>query len=201
MFDSKTKLLDKIRLGESSFLEFKELQFAGGKIKGPHRNSLADGLAAFANGHGGVFFLGVSDKTREIAGIPVEHLDAVVEFIRNVCMNSIEPPLEQVTLDRLRLPSPEGEEVTVVKIDVPRSAFVHRSPGGYLHLATPSTVPKFGCVCSRTDLNSTRRAPSPTRSPSRASATGSPLATMPFAACWRGAPSLTNRGWPRPGDT
>ena len=149
MFDSKAELLEKICLGESSFLELKELQFTGGKIKGPRRNSLADGLAAFANGHGGVFVLGVSDKTREIVGIPVEHLDAMVEFIRNVCMDSIEPPLEQVTLDCLRLSSPEGEEVAVVKIDVPRSAFVHRSPGGYLHRVADSKRPISPALLAR----------------------------------------------------
>ena len=50
MFDTKTELLEKMRLGESSFLEFKEVRFVGGKIKGPHRDSLADELAAFATG-------------------------------------------------------------------------------------------------------------------------------------------------------
>ena len=141
MFDTKADLLEKIRLGESSFLELKEVQFAGGRIRGPHRDSLADGLAAFANSHGGVFVLGVADRTREIVGVPVEHLDAVVEFVRNVCMDSIEPALEQVTVDRLHLPAPVGGEVAVVKVDVPGSAFVHRSPGGYLHRVADSKRP------------------------------------------------------------
>ena len=65
MFDNPQELLDKIRLGESTFLEFKEVRFAGGKIRGPNRNSLADGLAAFANSRGGVFVLGVEDQTHE----------------------------------------------------------------------------------------------------------------------------------------
>ena len=66
MFDTKTELLERIRLGESSFLEFKEVKFKGKKIEGPHRNSLADGLSAFANSRGGVFVLGVADSTREV---------------------------------------------------------------------------------------------------------------------------------------
>ena len=54
MFDSEDELLDKIRLGESTYLEFKEVCFVDGKIREPHSDSLADGLAAFANSRGGV---------------------------------------------------------------------------------------------------------------------------------------------------
>ena len=35
MFDSTKELLDKIRLGESTFLEFKEVRFAGNRVSGP----------------------------------------------------------------------------------------------------------------------------------------------------------------------
>ena len=141
MFDSKEDLLEKIRLGESSFLEFKEVRFEGAKIRGPHRDSLADELAAFANGRGGVFVLGVEDGNREIVGVPLERLDEVVQFVRNVCMDSIDPAIEHVVVDRLLLPTGTGEEVAVVKVDVPRSLFVHRSPGGYLHRVADSKRP------------------------------------------------------------
>ena len=53
MFDSQKELLDKMRLGEATFLELKEVRFAGGKVRGPGRDELADELAAFANGRGG----------------------------------------------------------------------------------------------------------------------------------------------------
>ena len=138
MFDNKAELLEKIRLGESSFLEFKEVRFEGAKIRGPHRDSLADELAAFANGRGGVLVLGVADSTREIVGVPLERLDEVVQFVRNVCMDSIDPAMEDVVVDRLLLPMGTGEEVAVVKVDVPRSLFVHRSPGGYFHRVADS---------------------------------------------------------------
>ncbi len=133
MFDSPKELLDKIQLGESTFLEFKEVRFAGGKVRGPVRDRLADSLAALANSRGGVFVLGVDDRTHEIVGIPAGRLDAVVDFVRNVCVDCIEPPIEHVVVDRLLLPSEVGEELPVVKVDVPRSLFVHRSPSGYLH--------------------------------------------------------------------
>ena len=133
MFDSQKELLDKIRLGESTFLEYKEVRFAGGRVSQPRRDDLADELAAFANSRGGVFVLGVEDKTHEVLGIPVDRLDTVVDFVREVCIDSIEPALEDIVLDRLWLPSSTGDERAVVKVDIPRSLFVHRSPGGYFH--------------------------------------------------------------------
>ncbi len=132
MFDSLAELLDNIRLGESTFLEFKEVRFAGGKVRDPSRDSLADSLAAFANGRGGVFVLGVEDKTHAVVGVPIDRLDSVVDFVRHVCLDSVEPPIERFVLERLLLPSTTGEELPVVKVEVPRSLFVHRSPGGYL---------------------------------------------------------------------
>ena len=131
MFDSKKELLDKIRLGESTFLELKEVRFAGGKISGPHRDSLAIGLAAFANSRGGMLVLGVDDKSHEIVGIPQERLDDLVRYVRDVCTDSIKPPLSSIALDRHFLPSSTGDELAIVTVEVPRSLFVHASPGGY----------------------------------------------------------------------
>ena len=55
---SREELINKIRLGEDSSLEFKTVRFRGNKIIGPSRNDLADELAAFANADGGVLLLG-----------------------------------------------------------------------------------------------------------------------------------------------
>lgn len=131
MFDNAADLLEKIRLGEDSFLELKEVRFAGQKVNAPHRDSLADELAAFANSRGGVCVLGVDDA-REVLGVPLERLDLVEDFVRQLCVDSINPPLAPV-IERLTLPSSTGEQLPVLKIDVPSSLFVHRSPGGYLH--------------------------------------------------------------------
>ena len=133
MFDSVQELADKIALGESSYLELKEVRFSGMRVAGPPRDRLADELAAFANSRGGVLVLGVSDRTREILGIDESRLDAVVDFVRQVCTDNLDPPLENVLVDRLRLPTAAGENVAVVKVEVPRSLFIHRSPGGYFH--------------------------------------------------------------------
>ena len=132
MLDSKKELLDQIRLGESSFLELKEVRFRKDQVSGPPARNLADELAAFANSHGGVCVLGVSDRPREVVGIPLERLDGVVGFVRHVCTELVEPSLDPI-VDRMWLPTTTGEELAVVKVEVRRSLFVHRSPAGYLH--------------------------------------------------------------------
>jgi len=130
MLDTVEELLRKIRLGEDSLLELKAVRFRGRKIDGPSRDDLADELAAMANAGEGVCVLGVDDKTRQVEGIPLEHLDAVEAFVRQICNDSILPPLS-VKIIRMELPAADGGLRPVLKIEVPRSLFVHKSPGGY----------------------------------------------------------------------
>ncbi|KFB70632.1 MAG: Divergent AAA domain protein [Candidatus Accumulibacter phosphatis] len=103
MLANRGELLAKIRLGEDSFLELKEVRLAGGKIRGPAQDDLADELAAFANSAGGVLLLGVEDKAREVVGIPIERLDAVEALLRQACEDSLRPPLAPL-IERLTLP-------------------------------------------------------------------------------------------------
>jgi predicted HTH transcriptional regulator len=132
MFDSKEELLEKIALGEDAVLELKAVRFRGSRVEGPSRDDLADELAALANSHNAVVVLGVDDRTKEILGIPVERLDLVETFVRDTCQDSIKPPLV-ATIIRMLLPGSDGTDRAVIKIDVPRSLFVHKSPGGYFH--------------------------------------------------------------------
>lgn len=132
MLDTAGQLLEKIRLGEDTFLELKEVTFSGGRVKGPGRNELADELAALANARGGVLVLGVDDETRQIVGIPLEGLDAVERLVVEVVRDSVKPPLYPV-IERLELPDTGGEMRSVVRVEVDRSLFVHRSPSGYLY--------------------------------------------------------------------
>ena len=127
------QLLDEIRLSEASAWEFKEVRFAGGKVREPKRDALGDGLAAFANSQGGTLVLGVEDKTREVLGIPIERIAAVMDYVREVCTDAIKPAIENFVVDRHRLPDSAGVERVVVTIEVPRSLFVHESASGYLH--------------------------------------------------------------------
>ena len=130
-------LASRIRLGEDSALELKEVHFRDRTVQGPKRAELADELAAFANSTGGLLVLGVNDATRSVTGIPLDQLDAVEDLVREVCNDSIKPPLEAgIYRDALPVSSesrldepPESRPVLVV--EVPRGLFVHQSPGGY----------------------------------------------------------------------
>ena len=99
-------------------------------MTGPRRSDFADELAALANARGGLVVLGVDDATREVHGIPLGRLDTVERWIREVCNDSIEPPLD-ADIYRLELNGADGRPVAVIRVDVPRSLFVHKSPGGY----------------------------------------------------------------------
>lgn len=132
MLDSAEQLLEKIRLGEDSFVECKEVVFAGSKIKGPGRDELADELAAFANARGGVLVLGVDDKTREVVGIPAGRLDDVERYAVEIVRDSIKPPLYPV-IERMELPGTDGRVWPILRIEVSRSLFVHQGPSGYLY--------------------------------------------------------------------
>lgn len=124
------QLARRIQLGEDSELELKRVLMAGPRVTDPARSDFADELAAFANGHGGILMLGVDDKSREILGLPLEHLDAVEGWVREVCNNSVKPPIDAV-LRKIELPDSTGRLVPLIRIDVKRSLFVHKSPGGY----------------------------------------------------------------------
>jgi len=130
--DTPERLLERIRLGEDSLLELKTVVFSGKKVKGPSPDDLADEVAAMANAYGGVLVLGVDDRTREVVGIPLDRLDTAERFAHEVCFDRIKPPV-QARIERLPLPGTDGMERPVLRIEIPRSPFVHRSPGGYWH--------------------------------------------------------------------
>jgi predicted HTH transcriptional regulator len=132
MFDTVEELLRQIALGEDSALELKELRFKGDKVSDPHPNGMADELAAMANTSTGVILLGVDDGTRQVTGIPEERLDLVETWIRNICNDVVTPQLT-CRIRKMLLPASDGSERAVIRIDVPRSLFVHKSPNGYFH--------------------------------------------------------------------
>ena len=116
MYDSLIELIEKIYLGEDATIEFKrEL---------PHRNSLADEIAAFANARGGVILIGVDDDSA-IVGIDRQQLDIAEKTVVEICADSIDP-LVPIFTEKLRI-----DDKNLLKIEVPRSLFVHQSPNGY----------------------------------------------------------------------
>ena len=116
MFDSLTELIEKIYLGEDATIEFKrEL---------PHRNSLADEIAAFANAKGGVILIGV-DNNGEIIGVDRQELDAAEKIVVEICQDSIDP-IVLIFTEKLRI-----DDKNLLKIEVPKSLFVHKTSNGY----------------------------------------------------------------------
>ena len=116
MFHSLTELIEKIILGEDATIEFKREM--------PHRSSLADEIAAFANTEGGVILIGVDDNS-DIVGLELQQLNQVEKTVVEICEDSIEPSVPIFT-EKLRL-----DDKNILKIEVPRSLFVHKTPNGY----------------------------------------------------------------------
>lgn len=130
--DLVRELIYQIRLGEDSAYEFKGVVIKGDKVTDPHRDSVADELAAFANTNGGFLVLGVNDKTREVEGIAADDLDTVVKWLSNMAAQSIDPPLF-IQTRLIEVPDHQGNAKPVVWVHVAKSLFVHRSPHGYYH--------------------------------------------------------------------
>jgi len=125
-------LLKQISLGEDSVLELKDIEYANNAVTGPHGNSMADEMAAMANSHGGVIILGVNDKSHDITGLPLEKLDITETWLRNIVNDLIKPPLE-CRIKKLSVFSADQCEKNIIRIDIPRSIFVHKSPDGYFY--------------------------------------------------------------------
>ena len=126
----RDELVRRIRLGEDATLELKRVLMAGSRVTAPRRDEFADELAAMGNGWGGTAVLGVEDRSREILGIPLDRLDAVEAWVREICNDSVKPPLDAL-IRKIELSGADGSLAAVLCVEVARSLFVHKSPGGY----------------------------------------------------------------------
>ncbi len=120
-------LLARIKLGEDSILEFKEVKLKGDKVIAPHRDSLADEIGALANSEGGTIILGVADKTREIVGIPLNQLDIAEKWTQDIIFDLLKPSLKADLFKEMV----EGN--AILRVEIPKSLFIHKSPSGYFH--------------------------------------------------------------------
>ena len=130
MLDNPTELLRKIRLGEDTSLELKAVTIKGDRLASPKRSDLADEIAAIANTASAFLLLGVDDNTRDIVGIDLDALECVERAIFEICNDSVVPPVAFHTY-RLELPDNTGQLRPILRVDIPRSLHVHKSPGGY----------------------------------------------------------------------
>ncbi len=124
-----SRLWQQIGLGEDSGLELKGVRLRGSQVSAPRRDSLADEFAAFANSDGGRLVLGVSDD-REPQALKPEQLDALADYVTEICTDSVEPPMD-FRIYRVPLLT-SAEEGGVLVVEIPEGDAVHRSPGGYL---------------------------------------------------------------------
>ncbi len=114
----------RLRLGEDSAWEFKQVEFAGKRPSRPSRDDWADEIAAFANARGGVLLCGVTDDG-EAQDMSREQIAALDALLVEVSTDSIRPPVRVHTWHRML---PEGRRVLL--LEVPESDSQHDSPGG-----------------------------------------------------------------------
>lgn len=130
MIRNKDRILKQIEIGEDTTVEFKDLRYKGDRISSPHRNSIADELAGMANTHDGVILFGIDDKTRTINGIPNDKIDIVESWLNQISNDLIKPQLNCL-IHKEPVLTNNGEEKIIIIVEVPKSVFVHESPGGY----------------------------------------------------------------------
>jgi len=128
MFNTIQEILDHIKLGEDSFLEFKEVKFRGEGVIDPNAESLAGEICAFTNTAGGVILFGVHDNGA-IQGISPEKLNLVENYVSTICRNNCRPPVLAL-IKILTLPDTAGTNQLVINAEIPKSVFVHQTSSG-----------------------------------------------------------------------
>ena len=113
----------RLRLGEDSLWEFKQVEFVDSVLKAPRQQDLADELAAFANGRGGFLLCGVTDDGR-VQGMSRSQMDALDRVLVEACASSVKPPID-AHISRIEI-----EGMPLVVVEVPPGYAQHDSPGG-----------------------------------------------------------------------
>ncbi len=119
---SDETLRQRLRLGEDSGWEFKQVEFAGDRPRSPGRDALAQEMVAFANASGGRLLLGVTDEG-SLQGLSREQLDALGDLLAELGADAIKPPL-RIDVHKRRL---DGKSFLLV--DVPRGDSLHELGG------------------------------------------------------------------------
>ncbi len=88
---SDTEIRQRLRLGEDSTWEFKQIEFNGNQSRSPRSGDLADEMTAFANASGGRLLCGVTDEGR-IQGMIPEQAAEVNRLLVHVSRDAINPP-------------------------------------------------------------------------------------------------------------
>ena len=113
----------RLRLGEDSGWEFKQIEFSGDRPTSPKRDDLADEIAAFANAHGGVLLCGATDDGA-VHGMSRAQIDALDALLVEISTDSIKPPARVQTHHR------EVDGKALLALEIPEGDAQHESPGG-----------------------------------------------------------------------
>lgn len=121
-----------LRLGEDSVCEFKSMRIPGHRVVSPDGKEIADDIAAAANAAGATFLFGVDDKTHEVEGIPEDKLGIAEAWARDICNDAVKPAVPAI-IRKAMVRDSAGVERCVLRVDVPKSLFVHEGPHGYFY--------------------------------------------------------------------
>ena len=121
---SDEKIKQRIRLGEDSHWEFKQIDFAGNEPKSPSRDSFANEISSFANTEGGVLLCGVSDSGK-FQTMSKTQLDNLEKLLFEVCRDTIKPCVRPL-ISRQEIEA--GKPFLLVK--VPKGHTAHRGSDG-----------------------------------------------------------------------
>ncbi|MCY4274527.1 MAG: putative DNA binding domain-containing protein [Gammaproteobacteria bacterium] len=128
-----SQVMEMVHTSENSGVEFKEVRIVGKRVEEPHRDSLSDELAAFANQSGGTVIFGVADHTRQITGITTSNISTLVSYISEICHDSVDPPLVDFYVGDVLVKDEFGDERYLVYVQVEKSLWLHKSSNGYFY--------------------------------------------------------------------
>ena len=120
---SEAEIRARVRGGEDSNCEFKQVEFSRDKLRSPKRDDLADEIAALANARGGLLLCGVTDDG-DVQGMTREQRTALESLIVEICTDSVKPEVAVHT--HLR----ELDDKWLLIVEVPQGDSLHDSPGG-----------------------------------------------------------------------
>ena len=120
----------RLRLGQDSRWEFMQAEFVDSVLKAPRQQDLADELAAFANGRGGILLCGVADNG-QVQGMSRAQMDALDRVLGEACASSVKPPIDP-HISRMEI-----KGMALIVVEVPPGYAQHDSPGGcYLRVGS-----------------------------------------------------------------
>ena len=127
---SDEEILHRLRLGEDSAWEFKQVEFNGDQPVRPRRDDWADEVGAFANATGGVLLCGVSDDggVQTMSRRQITNLDA---FLVEACTDSINPPV-RIRTEHRELAG--GKPVLLVEVPQGDALHERRRGGAYIRV-------------------------------------------------------------------